>query len=65
MFDASASSRVNHWAAAPLPEPSRAELAGVLAGAGFEVREEEPYLGFGHRVDQAIVRDLIVARKTA
>ncbi|MFE0688673.1 SAM-dependent methyltransferase [Streptomyces sp. JH002] len=44
---------------------TRAELAEVLADAGFEVRDTEPYRGFEHRVDQAITRDLIVARKTA
>jgi SAM-dependent methyltransferase len=41
----------------------REELAGLLAGEGFEVCESEPYHGFRHRVDQAIVRDLIVARR--
>ena len=37
-------------------------LAGLLAAEGFEVRESEAYHGFRHRVDQAIVRDLIVGR---
>lgn len=41
----------------------RAELARLLEGAGFAVRDTEPYLGFRHRVDQAINRDLIVATK--
>ncbi|MGP3968619.1 TRM11 family SAM-dependent methyltransferase [Streptomyces sp. 6N223] len=41
----------------------REELAALLAAEGFEVRETEPYHGFRHRVDQAIVRDLIVARR--
>jgi hypothetical protein len=41
----------------------RSALAAVLAGAGLTVLEAPPYAGFRHRVDQAIVRDLIVARK--
>jgi SAM-dependent methyltransferase len=41
----------------------REELAGLLAAEGFEVRDTEAYHGFRHRVDQAIVRDLIVARR--
>ncbi|KAB8161618.1 SAM-dependent methyltransferase [Streptomyces sp. 3MP-14] len=44
----------------------RAELTALLAEAGLDVRESEPYLGFAHRVDQAITRDLVVAvRPTA
>ncbi|HVV21365.1 MAG TPA: SAM-dependent methyltransferase [Pseudonocardiaceae bacterium] len=42
---------------------SRAELAGALADGGLTVLDSEPYLGFEHRVDQAIVRDVLVARK--
>ncbi|HKS49286.1 MAG TPA: SAM-dependent methyltransferase [Amycolatopsis sp.] len=39
----------------------RDELAEILTGAGLDIRTE---LGdFSHRVDQAILRDLIVARK--
>jgi SAM-dependent methyltransferase len=38
----------------------RDELVGVLCGAGLRVRELD---GFAHRVDQAIVRDLVVAVK--
>jgi SAM-dependent methyltransferase len=41
----------------------REELAGLLSGCSFEVQDAPPYLGFAHRVDQAINRDLIVARK--
>ncbi len=41
----------------------REAAAEVLVGAGLEVRAEGPYLGFAHRVDQAINRDLIVGRK--
>jgi SAM-dependent methyltransferase len=38
----------------------REELAEILTGAGLEVRETGD---FTHRVDQAILRDLMVARK--
>lgn len=38
----------------------RAELVEILTGAGLQVRELP---GFAHRVDQAIQRDLLVARK--
>ncbi|WP_017613939.1 TRM11 family SAM-dependent methyltransferase [Nocardiopsis salina] len=41
----------------------REELAGALADAGLEVCDSGPYLDFEHRVDQAIMRDVIVARK--
>jgi SAM-dependent methyltransferase len=41
----------------------REELAAALTGNGLDVFDSEPYRGFRHRVDQAIVRDLIVARK--
>jgi SAM-dependent methyltransferase len=41
----------------------RDAAAEVLAGAGLTVLNEGPYLGFAHRVDQAINRDIIVARK--
>ena len=41
----------------------RDEAAGVLAGAGLEVMDSGPYLAFAHRVDQAIMRDILVARK--
>lgn len=40
----------------------RDELAEILTAAGLEVRELP---GFAHRVDQAIQRDLMVARKPA
>ena len=40
---------------------SRADLAGVLTDAGLEIATG-PEDDFTHRVDQAIVRDLIVAR---
>ncbi|MFC3491054.1 TRM11 family SAM-dependent methyltransferase [Glycomyces rhizosphaerae] len=42
---------------------SRAELVAILEDAGLEVQDAEPFLDFEHRVDQAINRDLIVARK--
>lgn len=37
------------------------EIAEILTGAGLTVRTD--LTGFAHRVDQAILRDLIVARK--
>ena len=39
---------------------TRDEVAAILTGAGLEVRETGD---FTHRVDQAILRDLMVARK--
>src|SRR5580693_6980669 len=41
----------------------REQAAGILADAGLDPVDCEPYLGFRHRVDQAIVRDILVARK--
>ncbi len=41
----------------------RDEVAKILAEAGLDPVDAEPYLGFRHRVDQAIVRDILVARK--
>jgi hypothetical protein len=41
----------------------RDEVAEILADAGLETLDAEPYLDFRHRVDQAINRDIIVARK--
>lgn len=41
----------------------RAELAEILTGAGLTPREEGPYTELAHRVDQAIVRDVLVATK--
>ena len=43
----------------------REEAADVLAGAGLRVRDDGPYLELRHRVDQAIVRDVLVATKPA
>jgi hypothetical protein len=42
---------------------TREALAGALTAAGLEVADAEPYRGFRHRVDQAIVRDILVARR--
>jgi SAM-dependent methyltransferase len=42
---------------------TREALSGAVAAAGLEVEDAEPYLGFRHRVDQAIVRDVLVARR--
>jgi tRNA G10 N-methylase Trm11 len=41
----------------------RADAAEVLASAGLDPVESPPYLQFRHRVDHAIMRDIIVARK--
>jgi len=41
----------------------REQAAGILADAGLDPVDAGPYLGFRHRVDQAIVRDILVARK--
>lgn len=48
------------WNTLVLP---RAGLEGMLADAGLDVVDAEPYRGFAHRVDQAIDRDLVVARR--
>jgi tRNA G10 N-methylase Trm11 len=42
---------------------SRDDAASILADAGLEPVDTEPYRRFRHRVDQAIVRDIVVARK--
>ncbi|WP_253861930.1 TRM11 family SAM-dependent methyltransferase [Prauserella halophila] len=41
----------------------RDELAAILTGAGLTVLDGDPYESLAHRVDQAIVRDVLVARK--
>jgi SAM-dependent methyltransferase len=41
----------------------RAELAGIAEESGLTVLSGPAYEGFTHRVDQAIVRDVLVARK--
>jgi hypothetical protein len=41
----------------------REAAADIMAGAGLEPLDTGPYLEFQHRVDQAIVRDILVARK--
>jgi SAM-dependent methyltransferase len=43
----------------------RADAAAVLADAGLEPLDSGPYQGFSHRVDQAIVRDILVARRSS
>src|SRR5215475_1922094 len=43
----------------------REEAVAILAGTGLEPLDSGPYLQFRHRVDQAIVRDVLVARKPA
>jgi SAM-dependent methyltransferase len=42
---------------------SRAAAARPLADAGLEVLDDSAYRQFSHRVDQAINRDILVARK--
>jgi 23S rRNA G2445 N2-methylase RlmL len=42
---------------------SREEATKIIAGAGLEPMDTGPYLAFRHRVDQAIRRDILVARK--
>jgi hypothetical protein len=41
----------------------REDAAKVLADSGLELLADPPYLSFRHRVDQAITRDILVARK--
>jgi hypothetical protein len=41
----------------------RAEAARILAQAGLEVLDDGPYREFEHRVDQAIRRDILIARR--
>jgi SAM-dependent methyltransferase len=41
----------------------RADAAAVLTAAGLEVFEDGPYGRFQHRVDAAITRDILVARR--
>jgi SAM-dependent methyltransferase len=48
------------WNTLVAPRP---EAAAILAAAGLDPVEHGPYLNFRHRVDQAIVRDVLVARK--
>jgi SAM-dependent methyltransferase len=50
------------WNTTVLP---REELVEVLRKAGLDVREGGPWTEFAHRVDQAILRDLVVAAKPA
>ncbi|MCW4353445.1 SAM-dependent methyltransferase [Hoyosella sp. YIM 151337] len=45
-------------------QTTRSQLESILAREGLEVVESEHLHGFRHRVDHAIDRDLIVARKT-
>jgi SAM-dependent methyltransferase len=43
----------------------REDAAGALADAGLEVLDSAQYRAFRHRVDQAITRDILIARKPA
>lgn len=42
---------------------SREDVVAELRAAGFEVFDDGPYREFEHRVDQAVLRDVVVARK--
>jgi SAM-dependent methyltransferase len=42
----------------------REDAAAALAAAGLEVLDSAPYRAFRHRVDQAITRDILIARAT-
>ncbi len=65
---------VPHWAAVLRPGGAmgiswntmvarREDAAGILAASGLDVRDDGPFRDFRHRVDQAITRDILVARK--
>jgi hypothetical protein len=41
----------------------REDAASALADAGLEVLDSAVYRAFRHRVDQAITRDIVIARK--
>jgi SAM-dependent methyltransferase len=41
----------------------REDAAAALAAAGLEVLDSAPYRAFRHRVDQAITRDILIARR--
>jgi hypothetical protein len=42
----------------------RSDIVASLRSHGLDVFDHAPYDGFAHRVDQAIERDLVVARRT-
>jgi SAM-dependent methyltransferase len=67
-------SAVPHWAAVLRPGGAigiswntlvarREDAAEAVAASGLDVLGEGPFAGFRHRVDQAITRDILVARK--
>jgi SAM-dependent methyltransferase len=43
----------------------REDAAAAFSAAGLEVLDSAPYRAFRHRVDQAITRDILIARKPA
>ena len=43
----------------------RAELVALLAAAGLQPLDEGPYRDLEHRVDQGIVRDVVIGRLPA
>ncbi|HZK34038.1 MAG TPA: hypothetical protein VFD33_01845 [Bacillota bacterium] len=42
---------------------SKDDLAQIMQDSGFKLLSGDPYNGFAHRVDQAIIRDIIVGKK--
>ena len=50
------------WNTRVLP---REDLVTMLVDAGLEPLDGTPFLGLAHRVDQAIERDVVVARRPA
>ncbi|GIG38911.1 TRM11 family SAM-dependent methyltransferase [Cellulomonas phragmiteti] len=48
------------WNTKVLP---RQDLVAMLVDAGLDPLEDAPFLGLAHRVDQAIERDVVVARR--
>ena len=52
------------WGSPGTPtSPTASRRSAVLADAGLEPLDDGPYRGFEHRVDQAIQRDVLVARE--
>jgi len=67
-------SAIPHWATVLRPGGAigiswntmvarREDAAEVLAASGLDVRDDGPFRDFRHRVDQAITRDILIARK--
>jgi SAM-dependent methyltransferase len=41
----------------------RVDMTATLQAAGLEVLDDGPYTRFSHRVDQSIIRDIVIARR--